>query len=130
MKKKKKKKKINIFFFEIHFFALRQRVSPFPPFPLFFMFIFTFFFSFFFFSEFKFHLSHFYDDRIHPSALELLFPSNSFKCNQCGRRFLHHVQEKEMELHMDWHFRMNRKAREQGSQIQSRLWFLKASVRV
>ncbi|KAJ1498705.1 hypothetical protein HMI54_012456 [Coelomomyces lativittatus] len=32
-----------------------------------------------------------------------------------------------MELHMDWHFRMNRKAREQGSQIQSRLWFLKAS---
>ncbi|KAJ3374581.1 hypothetical protein GGF31_007359 [Allomyces arbusculus] len=63
-----------------------------------------------------------------PAALALIYPTDATKCAQCGHRIRKRSGEKTSALqkrvadHMDWHFRMNRKARGASAVMQSRLW--------
>ncbi|KNE64920.1 hypothetical protein AMAG_10587 [Allomyces macrogynus ATCC 38327] len=67
-------------------------------------------------------------ERLDPAALALVYPTDATKCAQCGHRLRKRPGEKSAALqkrvadHMDWHFRMNRKARGAGAVMQSRLW--------
>ncbi|KAI9183974.1 mRNA 3' end processing factor [Blastocladiella emersonii ATCC 22665] len=59
--------------------------------------------------------------RLEPDAVKYVYPADSKKCTQCGLRFLRNGPRR-MDDHMDWHFRMNRKARDNTLSIRSRLW--------
>ncbi|KAJ3359456.1 hypothetical protein GGF32_009382 [Allomyces javanicus] len=67
-------------------------------------------------------------ERLDPAALALVYPTDATKCAQCGHRLRKRAGEKTAALqkrvadHMDWHFRMNRKARGASAVMQSRLW--------
>lgn len=51
------------------------------------------------------------------------------KCTQCGKRFPEDDGGK-LTVHMDWHFRRNRKEKESGGRGAHRRWLPKAEVRV
>jgi hypothetical protein len=69
--------------------------------------------------------------RLDATSLNILYPPESSKCSQCGERFAAAGKStaKLIDDHMDWHFRLNRKAREAIYMIKSRMWLSTEAVR-
>ncbi|EMG50281.1 SPAC4G9.04c Uncharacterized protein C4G9.04c [Candida maltosa Xu316] len=56
---------------------------------------------------------------------DLLYDSQASKCSICGKRFTTDQQgSTRKRLHLDWHFRINKKLSSKGSNVQSRNWYL------
>ena len=64
--------------------------------------------------------------RHNPAVVESLYGDFKHQCPNCARRF--HERD-DMDQHMDWHFRMNKKEKEKQKQSVSRGWYLTADVR-
>ncbi|KAJ3028211.1 hypothetical protein HDV00_010551 [Rhizophlyctis rosea] len=61
-----------------------------------------------------------------PGAVETLYDALDLQCKQCGTRYMRNEEGKaKMGKHLDWHFRMNRRAKERGKKAVSREWYLK-----
>lgn len=59
------------------------------------------------------------------STLQLLYDDKPLKCAQCGKRFTDDdTGNKRKRIHLDWHFRINKKLANFKSNIQSRNWYL------
>ncbi|WLF81720.1 hypothetical protein PVL30_005520 [Lodderomyces elongisporus] len=71
-------------------------------------------------------LQHFINSNKPTSNLtSLLYGAKPSKCSICGKRFTVDVDgTTKKRLHLDWHFRMNKKQSVKGGNIQSRNWFL------
>lgn len=52
---------------------------------------------------------------------KLLYDSKNLKCLNCGKRFNNNELDKK-KLHLDWHFRINKKFK--SGSVQSRNWYL------
>ncbi|GME76122.1 unnamed protein product [Ambrosiozyma monospora] len=60
--------------------------------------------------------------------LDLIYPSNSTQCSNCAQRFFDTPEgQLEKNLHLDWHFRTNKKLKSVSKQINNRAWFLTLS---
>ncbi|KAK9455511.1 hypothetical protein V1511DRAFT_458175 [Dipodascopsis uninucleata] len=60
----------------------------------------------------------------HPELISLLYESMPLQCSSCGRRFADTEEDrKARDAHLDWHFRVNKRVRE-DTRGQSRCWFL------
>lgn len=63
------------------------------------------------------------------STVQVLYETKSLKCSQCGKRFPADengsVQKK---LHLDWHFRINKRQANYKTNVQSRSWYLNTSA--
>ncbi|ODV65590.1 hypothetical protein HYPBUDRAFT_128458 [Hyphopichia burtonii NRRL Y-1933] len=58
-------------------------------------------------------------------SLQLLYECKASKCGICGKRFTNdEIGTTRKQLHLDWHFRINKKLGNQNSNIQSRNWYL------
>lgn len=57
------------------------------------------------------------------STVQLLYECKPLKCAQCGKRFTSEETDKK-RIHLDWHFRINKKQANFKSNIQSRNWYL------
>lgn len=56
---------------------------------------------------------------------KLLYDSKELKCSICGKRFNNdETGITRKRLHLDWHFRINKKLKGSGSNVQSRNWYL------
>lgn len=56
---------------------------------------------------------------------DLLYDSKPSKCSICGKRFASDKEGADKKrLHLDWHFRINKKLSNKGSNVQSRNWYL------
>lgn len=59
------------------------------------------------------------------STVQVLYETKSLKCAQCGKRFTNDdAGAKRKRVHLDWHFRINKKLANVKSNIQSRNWYL------
>lgn len=64
-------------------------------------------------------------NRLDASTVQLLYGCKSSKCGTCGKRFTTDEQgTKKKRLHLDWHFRINKKLANAKSNVQSRNWYL------
>jgi pre-mRNA cleavage complex 2 protein Pcf11 len=60
-----------------------------------------------------------------PGAVNILYGAIGLQCRQCGLRFPKtDLGKSEMEEHMDWHFRANRRAKDTTKRMVSREWYL------
>ncbi|KAI9202813.1 uncharacterized protein BJ171DRAFT_583628 [Polychytrium aggregatum] len=60
-----------------------------------------------------------------PGAADIIYDALELQCKQCGLRYPRNPASKEkMDLHLDWHFRQNRRAKEKGKKSVSRDWYL------
>ncbi|KAI5956867.1 hypothetical protein KGF54_000485 [Candida jiufengensis] len=60
-----------------------------------------------------------------PTMTDLLYDAKPSKCSICGKRFTTDAEgTNNKRLHLDWHFRMNKKIGVKGANIQSRNWYL------
>ncbi|ODV81882.1 pre-mRNA cleavage and polyadenylation factor I subunit [Suhomyces tanzawaensis NRRL Y-17324] len=58
-------------------------------------------------------------------SLELLYDAKSSKCSICAKRFANDLEgSTKKRLHLDWHFRINKKLANSASKVQSRNWYL------
>jgi pre-mRNA cleavage complex 2 protein Pcf11 len=58
-------------------------------------------------------------------ALALLYNGKGSKCSQCGKRFAtDSVGASKKRLHLDWHFRVNKKLSNANASVQSRNWYM------
>lgn len=68
--------------------------------------------------------------RKRPNIDHLLYDRLPVQCKQCGVRFTDDtLGKKEMEDHLDMHFRQNRKASQNIGRGHSRSWFVDLQVR-
>lgn len=59
------------------------------------------------------------------STIQLLYEAKALKCAQCGKRFTDDdAGNKRKRIHLDWHFRINKKLSNYKTNIQSRNWYL------
>lgn len=58
-----------------------------------------------------------------PNLVFNLYGKMPKQCNICGRRFRDN-QDNARQAHMDWHFRVNKKMRQDESRAQNRRWYL------
>lgn len=59
------------------------------------------------------------------STVQVLYETKSLKCAQCGKRFTNDdAGAARKRMHLDWHFRINKKLANVKSNIQSRNWYL------
>lgn len=59
------------------------------------------------------------------STVQVLYETKSLKCAQCGKRFTNDdAGAAKKRVHLDWHFRINKKLANHKSNIQSRNWYL------
>lgn len=59
------------------------------------------------------------------SNVQLLYECKASKCGTCGKRFTNDFDgSNKKRLHLDWHFRINKKLTNSKSNVQSRNWFL------
>lgn len=64
-------------------------------------------------------------NQLDASAVQLLYECKSSKCGTCGKRFTTDEQgSTRKRLHLDWHFRINKKLANAKSNVQSRNWYL------
>lgn len=62
-------------------------------------------------------------NKISNSTKSLLYDAKSSKCGTCGKRFAtDEAGVSKRRLHLDWHFRINKK--QSNSNVQSRVWYL------
>lgn len=67
--------------------------------------------------------------RQRPQIVEFLYDQLTAQCKQCGIRFADTVVgKKNMEDHLDMHFRQNRKANQNIGRGHSRSWFIGVEV--
>jgi len=67
--------------------------------------------------------------RARPPIVELLYDQLTAQCKQCGIRFADTIiGKKNMEDHLDMHFRQNRKANQNVGRGHSRSWFIGVEV--
>lgn len=62
------------------------------------------------------------------STVQVLYETKSLKCSQCGKRFP--VDDNgaiQKRLHLDWHFRINKRQANYKTNVQSRSWYLDTS---
>ncbi|KAJ3015009.1 hypothetical protein HKX48_004826 [Thoreauomyces humboldtii] len=58
-------------------------------------------------------------------AVRLLYEALDLQCRQCGTRYPRSDSGRsKMDLHLDWHFRQNRRAKEKAKKAISRDWFV------
>ena len=58
-------------------------------------------------------------------ALALLYNGKGSKCSQCGKRFAtDSAGALKKRLHLDWHFRVNKKLSNANASVQSRNWYM------
>lgn len=71
-------------------------------------------------------LQHFINNnKITANTLNLLYEAKPSKCSICGKRFANDPEgSNNKRLHLDWHFRMNKKLSIKGGNIQSRNWYV------
>ncbi|KAI5969854.1 hypothetical protein CANMA_001144 [Candida margitis] len=71
-------------------------------------------------------LQHFINsNKLNSAALNLLYEAKPSKCSICGKRFTTDPEgANNKRLHLDWHFRMNKKLTVKGGNIQSRDWYI------
>lgn len=56
---------------------------------------------------------------------DLLYDAKPSKCSICGKRFTTDQEgSTKKRLHLDWHFRINKKLSTKGSNVQSRNWYV------
>ena len=56
---------------------------------------------------------------------DLLYDAKPSKCSICGKRFTTDQEgSTKKRLHLDWHFRINKKLSAKGSNVQSRNWYI------
>ncbi|RCK57292.1 Protein PCF11 [Candida viswanathii] len=56
---------------------------------------------------------------------DLLYDAKASKCSICGKRFTTDQEgSTKKRLHLDWHFRINKKLSTKGSNVQSRNWYV------
>jgi hypothetical protein len=68
--------------------------------------------------------------RKRPNIVHLLYDRLPVQCKQCGVRFTDDtLGKREMEDHLDMHFRQNRKANQNIGRGHSRSWFVDLHVR-
>lgn len=68
-------------------------------------------------------------NRKRPQIVELLYDQLTAQCKQCGIRFADTIHgKKDMEDHLDMHFRQNRKANQNIRRGHSRSWFVGVEV--
>jgi uncharacterized Zn finger protein (UPF0148 family) len=63
----------------------------------------------------------------HPEFIESIYEFLSYQCPQCGRRYYKNEEndknsEDKIRSHMDWHFRQNRRIKNQSKQTLCRGW--------
>ncbi|WPK24813.1 hypothetical protein PUMCH_002104 [Australozyma saopauloensis] len=59
------------------------------------------------------------------STVQVLYETKSLKCSQCGKRFPSDDRGTAMKkLHLDWHFRINKRLSNHKTNVQSRSWYL------
>lgn len=59
------------------------------------------------------------------STVQVLYETKSLKCAQCGKRFTNDdAGAQKKRVHLDWHFRINKKLANHKTNIQSRNWYL------
>ncbi|KAI8918472.1 hypothetical protein DFJ77DRAFT_295563 [Powellomyces hirtus] len=64
-------------------------------------------------------------NRTYPMAVRLLYEALDLQCRQCGTRYpRNETGRAKMDLHLDWHFRQNRRAKEKAKKAISRDWFV------
>lgn len=65
------------------------------------------------------------DLRVSSEAYLLLYGAKGWKCGQCGKRFATDSDGSRLKrLHLDWHFRINKKLDDPASRVQSRAWYM------
>lgn len=71
-------------------------------------------------------LQHFINNnKLGANTLNLLYEAKPSKCSICGKRFtIDSEGASNKRLHLDWHFRMNKKLTVKGGNIQSRDWYV------
>lgn len=63
-------------------------------------------------------------NQLEPSSIHLLYETKASKCGTCGKRFTTDMfGANKKRLHLDWHFRINKKLTS-GASVQSRNWYL------
>ncbi|KAI5963086.1 uncharacterized protein KGF55_002878 [Candida pseudojiufengensis] len=72
------------------------------------------------------NLQDFINNNVPSTAMmNLLYDAKPSKCSICGKRFTTDYDgTNKKRLHLDWHFRMNKKLGVKGANIQSRNWYL------
>ncbi|KAF3994046.1 hypothetical protein FT663_00066 [Candidozyma haemuli var. vulneris] len=64
-------------------------------------------------------------NKLDVSTISLLYDAKASKCAQCGKRFTDdEAGNKRKRIHLDWHFRINKKSANYKTNIQSRNWYL------
>lgn len=67
--------------------------------------------------------------RKRPNIAEFLYGQSTTRCKQCGVRFADTIAgKKNMDDHLDMHFRQNRKATQNVGRGHSRSWFISIEV--
>lgn len=63
------------------------------------------------------------------STVQVLYETKSLKCSQCGKRFPADENGAVLKrLHLDWHFRINKRQANYKTNVQSRSWYLDTSA--
>lgn len=62
-------------------------------------------------------------DRSRPEAVSFLYGRLGLQCKQCGLRYFDSAAgQKNMDIHLDWHFTHKRRIREGAARAQGRSW--------
>ncbi|CUM65210.1 uncharacterized protein PRCAT00002839001 [Priceomyces carsonii] len=70
-------------------------------------------------------LQSFVSNNVPASSLSLLYDKKPSKCGICGKRFTtDEMGATRKRLHLDWHFRVNKKLSSNSSNVQARNWYL------
>jgi len=72
-------------------------------------------------------MTAFFIDRRYPGAIEQLY--TGIGCSSCGLRFQSEAVDKYTE-HLDWHFRQNRREKEEMKVAKCRQWYYDMVVRL
>ena len=67
--------------------------------------------------------------RSRPYLIDLLYNPKDLQCRTCARRFPNTSQgQAKRDAHLDWHFRINKRLRENVGRVQTRTWYLTEEV--
>lgn len=65
------------------------------------------------------------NNQVETSSVQLLYDCKPSKCGICGNRFTSdEAGTRKKAMHLDWHFRINKKLAQNKTAVQSRNWYL------
>lgn len=65
------------------------------------------------------------NNQVETSSVQLLYDCKPSKCGICGNRFTSdEAGARKKAMHLDWHFRINKKLAQNKTAVQSRNWYL------